>query len=174
MPRPACRHPLPPAPLRRIELLQGTDGVHATSWLDKRPSHHACVASRLETAARVDLRRIPVPGRRPRIRAGVARIPRRHGHHQRMVVVDAFPVPVRGRGLAVDGEPAAYVLEDDGIGRRVLRPLRRSVGRNRAEYDVMTARRSRNPEGLRTPFPGGLTYGGRRARCRERQQAHVS
>ena len=102
--------------LRGIEFLQGIDGVHATSWLDKRPRRHAGVASRLETAARVDLRRIPVSGRRPRLRAGIARIPGRHRHHQCMVVVDALPVPVRGRGLAVDGEAEGVVLDDDGVG----------------------------------------------------------
>ena len=109
--------PVPPAPCAASNCFRGIDGVHATSWLDKRPRRHACVASRLETAARVDLRRIPVPGRRSRLRAGVARIPRRHRHHQPMVVVDALPVPVRGRGLAVDGEPEGFVLDDDGVGR---------------------------------------------------------
>ena len=102
--------------LRGIEFLQGIDGVHATSWLDKRPRRHPGVASRLETAARVDLRRIPVSGRRPRLRAGIARIPGRHRHHQRMVVVDALTVPVRGRSLAVDGEAEGVVLDDDGVG----------------------------------------------------------
>ena len=68
------------------------------------------------TAVRFHLRRIPVPGRRSRLRAGVAGIPRRHRHHQRVVVVDAFAVPVRGRGLAVDGETEGFVLDDDGVG----------------------------------------------------------
>ena len=62
----------------------------------------------MTTAARkIDdhpLRRIPVPSRRPRLRPRVARIPRRHRDHQCVVVVDTLPVPVRGRGLAVDGE----------------------------------------------------------------------
>ena len=31
--------------------------------------------------------------------------------------VDALPVPVRGRGLAVDGKPEGFVLDDDGVGR---------------------------------------------------------
>ena len=61
------------------------------------------------------LRRTPVPSDRSRLRAGVARIPRRHGHHQSVVVIDAFSVPVRGRGLAVDGESEGVVLDDDGV-----------------------------------------------------------
>ena len=63
------------------------------------------------------LRRIPVPGRRSRLRAGVARVPRRHRHHQRVVVVDALAVPVCGGGLAVDGDAEGCVPEDDGVGR---------------------------------------------------------
>ena len=61
------------------------------------------------------LRRIPVPGRWARLRAGVARIPRCHRHHQRVVVVDTLAVPVRGGGLAVDGEAEGVVLDDDGV-----------------------------------------------------------
>ena len=41
-----------------------------------------------------------------------------------MVVVDALPVPVRGRGLAVNGEPEGFVLDDDGVGRRCRLPPR--------------------------------------------------
>ena len=41
-----------------------------------------------------------------------------------MVIVDALPVPVRGRGLAVDGESEGFVLDDDGVGRRGLPPFR--------------------------------------------------
>ena len=114
--------------LADIELIQGVGGVHATSWLGKRPRRHASVASRPETAARVDLRRIPVPGRRSRFRSSVARIPRRHRHHQRVVVVDALPVPVCCRGLAVDGEPERIALDDDGVGRRGRLPPRGSDG----------------------------------------------
>ena len=76
------------------------------------------------------LRRIPVPGRRPSLRNGVPRIPRRHRHHQCVVVVDALPMPVRGRGLAVDGEPERLVLDDDSVGGRGLRSLRRSDGQS--------------------------------------------
>ena len=61
-----------------------------------------CVESGLATAARRRLRRIPVSNHRSRLRTGVARIPRRHGDHQCVVVVDALAVPVRGGGLAVD------------------------------------------------------------------------
>ena len=77
---------------------------------DRKPDHPA-------------LRRIPVSGRRSRLRSGVARIPRRHRHHQRMVVIDALSVPMRGRSLAVDGESEGFVLDDDGVGRRRLAPL---------------------------------------------------
>ena len=62
------------------------------------------------------LRRIPVSSRRTCHRLRAARIPRRHRHHQRMVVVDALAVPVRGRGLEVDGETEGLVPEDDGVG----------------------------------------------------------
>ena len=63
------------------------------------------------------LRRVPVSGHRPRLRAGAARVPGRHRDHQCMVVVDALPVPVCSRGLAVDGESEGFVLDDDGVGR---------------------------------------------------------
>ena len=33
------------------------------------------------------------------------------------IVVDALPVPVRGRRLSVDGEAEGVVLDDDGVGR---------------------------------------------------------
>ena len=106
----------------RVHVLIGPDRPQPVAmivlcWLDKRPRRRIGVASRPETASRVDLRRVPVPGRRSRLRAGVARVPRRHRHHQRVVVVDALAVPVRGRGLAVDGEPQGFVLDDDGVGR---------------------------------------------------------
>ena len=45
-----------------------------------------------------------------------------------MVAVDALPVPVRGRGLAVDGEPEGFVLDNDGVGRRRRASSRRSDG----------------------------------------------
>ena len=66
------------------------------------------------------LRRVPLSGRRSRLEAGISRIPRRHRHHQRMVVVDALAMQVRGRGLAVDDESKRFVLDDDGVGRRCL------------------------------------------------------
>ena len=68
------------------------------------------------TAVRFHLRRIPVPGRWTRLRAGVAGIPRCHRHHQRVIVVDALAVPVCSGGLAVDGEAEGVVLDDDGVG----------------------------------------------------------
>ena len=43
-----------------------------------------------------------------------------------MIVVDALAVPVRRRGLAVDGKPAGFVLDNDGLGRRGLPPPRGS------------------------------------------------
>ena len=43
------------------------------------------------------LRRIPVPGRRSRLRPRVARVPRRHRHHQRVVVVDASDTRLASR-----------------------------------------------------------------------------
>ena len=61
------------------------------------------------------LRRIPVSGRRARLRSGVARIPRCHRDHEGVVVIDALAVPMCSRGLAVDGEPEGVVPEDDGV-----------------------------------------------------------
>ena len=60
-----------------------------------------------------------------------------------MVVVDALAVPVRGRGLAVDGEPERVVPDDDGGGRRGLPPPRgtdgHSVGVGEPERAVVEA-----------------------------------
>ena len=67
-------------------------------------------------SARTSLRRVPVSGRRSRLGASVARVPRSHRHHQRMVVVDTLPMPVRGRRLEVDGEPEVLVLRNDDVG----------------------------------------------------------
>ena len=103
--------------------IEPSDG-HPAPWslFDPRNSAATSASARDEagTVRELDdppLRRIAVPSRRSCRRKRVARVPRRHRHHQRMVVVDALAVPVRGGGLAVDGEPEGLVSEDDGVGR---------------------------------------------------------
>ena len=49
--------------------------------------------------------------------AGAFGAPRVHRHHDCVVVVDTFTVPVRHRGFGVDGESEGIVSGDDDAGR---------------------------------------------------------
>ena len=81
-------------------------------WFDRRAV--GC-ASRVIRTRETRLRRARVRRRRCRSRTVAAGPPRSHRHHDPLVVVDRHPVPARGGGPGVDGEPERLVPVDDDL-----------------------------------------------------------
>ena len=87
------------------------DSTGGRSLTSDRSPEDVSLARSQEWATR--LRRARVCGRGGGLGAGVGGPPRRHRHHDSLVVVDRLAVPSRGRGPAVDGEPERLVVADD-------------------------------------------------------------
>ena len=91
---------------------RATGGRPNPEWFDRRTAGCASCVFQIREAR---LRRARVRRRRGRSRTVATGPPRGHRHHDPLVVVDRHPVPARGGGPAVDGEPERLVPVDDDL-----------------------------------------------------------